>query len=108
MTPRATMSTRVLLTTFMITQIFSTPGLLRISFVRPAAFATLGKKWALKSGEVYDRSYAGRFFRFEAVQITTRIANERESQGKPRPTFDTQELPNRQTLIVNLLIELKN
>lgn len=25
--------------------------------------ATLGKKWALKSGEVYDRSYAGRFFR---------------------------------------------
>ncbi len=36
------MSTRVLLTTFMITQIFSTPGLLRISFVSPHAFFTLG------------------------------------------------------------------
>ena len=42
MTPRATISTRVLLTTFMITQIFSTPGLLRISFVSSFAFRTLG------------------------------------------------------------------
>ncbi len=70
--------------------------------------STLGKKWALKSGEIYDRSYTTRFFRSEAVLITTRIANERDSQGKPRPNFDTMELPNRQTLIVNLLIELKN
>ena len=70
--------------------------------------ATLGKRWALKSGEVYDRSYAGRFFRSEAVQITTRIANERDSQGKPRPNIDTREIPNRQTLTVNVVIELKN
>jgi len=70
--------------------------------------ATLGKKWALKSGEVYDRSYAGRFFRSEAVGVTTRIANERDSQGKPRPNIDTREVPNRQTLIVNVVIELKN
>jgi len=70
--------------------------------------ATLSKRWALKSGEVYDRSYAGRFFRSEAVQITTRIANERDSQGKPRPNIDTREIPNRQTLTVNVVIELKN
>ena len=70
--------------------------------------ATLSKRWGLKSGEVYDRSYAGRFFRSEAVQITTRIANERDSQGKPRPNIDTREIPNRQTLTVNVVIELKN
>ena len=70
--------------------------------------ATLGKRWALKNGEIYDRSYINRFFRSEAVQITTRIANERDAQGKPRPNIDTREIPNRQTLIVNLLIELKN
>ena len=70
--------------------------------------ATLSKRWALKSGEVYDRSYAGRFFRSEAAPITTRIVNERDSQGKPRPNIDTREVPNRQTLIVNVVIELKN
>src|SRR5690349_19500926 len=54
--------------------------------------AMLGKKWALKSGEVYDQSYAGRFFRSEAAPITTRIVNERDSQGKPRPNIDTREV----------------
>lgn len=70
--------------------------------------ATLSKKWGLKSGEVYDRSYLNRFFRDEAREITTRIANERQSQGQQRPTFDTVEEPNRQTLIVDLMIEMKN
>jgi outer membrane protein assembly factor BamA len=69
--------------------------------------ATLGKRWGLKSGDVYDQSYITRFFRDEAREITTRIANERESQNKPRPNIDTQERPNRQTLTVNLVIELK-
>ena len=70
--------------------------------------ATLGKKWGLKSGEVFDQSYIDRFFRDEAREITTQIANERRSQGKPLPNIDTRERPNRQTLIVNLVIELKN
>ena len=69
--------------------------------------ATLGKRWALKSGEVYDQSYLSRFFRDEAREITTRIANDRESQNKSKPNIDTEERPNRQTLIVNLVIELK-
>lgn len=70
--------------------------------------ATLGKRWGLKSGEVYDRSYLNRFFRNEAREITTRIGNERLTQGKPRPNIDTRERPNRQTLIVDLIIEIKN
>jgi outer membrane protein insertion porin family len=71
------------------------------------AAATLGKKWNLKSGDVYDHSYAGRFLRNEAREILSRIANERQSQGKPLPKFDTLAKPDRQTLIVNLTIELK-
>ena len=70
--------------------------------------ALLGKKWALKSGEIYDQSYAGRFFRNEAGEILSRIAKERQAQGKPLPNLSTQEGPNRQTLIVNLVIEIKN
>src|SRR5262249_28121138 len=42
MTPRATMSTRVFDTTFIITAIFLTPGLDRMSFVSSQAFFTLG------------------------------------------------------------------
>jgi len=70
--------------------------------------AMLGQKWDLKSGEVYDQSYAGRFFRNGAVEILSRIAKERQSQGKPLPNIGTFEKPNRQSLIVNLMIELKD
>ena len=68
----------------------------------------LGKRWGLKSGEVYDRSYTGRFFRDDARELMTRIAQERQSQGKPLPNLNTRETPNRETLTVNLTIELKN
>jgi hypothetical protein len=70
--------------------------------------AILGKKWALKSGEVYDQTYGGRFFRVDAAEILSRIAKERQSQGKPFPNLSTEEKPNRQTFIVNLTIELKD
>jgi outer membrane protein assembly factor BamA len=70
--------------------------------------ATLGKKWGLKSGEIYDQSYASRFLRQDAREIISRIAKERQSQGKPLPNISTQEVPNRETLIVNLVIEVKD
>jgi outer membrane protein assembly factor BamA len=70
--------------------------------------AALGKKWGLKSGEVYDQSYVSRFFRNEARETMMQIASERQAQSKPAPNLDTQERPNRQSLIVNLVIELKN
>ena len=68
----------------------------------------LGKKWNLKSGEVYDQIYAGQFLRDDAREIMSRILTERQSQGKPLPNLSTMERPNRQTLIVNLTIELKD
>lgn len=68
----------------------------------------LGKKWGLKSGDVYDRSYTGRFFRNEGRDIMTRMAQERQSQGKPLPNLGTREDPDRQALIVNLVIEIKD
>src|ERR1041385_1446364 len=70
--------------------------------------AALTKKWNLKSGEVYDRSYAGQFLRQNAGEIMSGIARERQAQGKPAPNLSTSEKPNRQTLIVDLTIELKD
>lgn len=70
--------------------------------------ASLTKSWGLKSGEVYDQSYVDQFFRTGARDVTSRIARERQSQGKPLPNFSTVLSPNRETLIVNLVIEMKN
>ena len=74
----------------------------------PVDAALLAEKWTLKSGGIYDQSYAARFFRADAHEIVSRIFKARESQGKPLPNLSTHENPNRQTLIVNLLIELKD
>jgi len=70
--------------------------------------ATLGRKWGLKSNEIYDQTYVNAFFRSGAGEVMTRIAKERQSQGKPLPNIRTEERPNRQTLIVNLTIELND
>ena len=68
----------------------------------------LGRKWNLKSGEVYDQSYAGRFIREDAREVLSLIAKERQSQGKPVPNLGIREIPDRQTSTVNLIVELKN
>ena len=68
----------------------------------------LNKKWGLRSGEVYDQTYAGQFLRENARDIMSRIARERQAQGKPVPNLDTRENPDRQSLNVNLTIELKD
>jgi|SRR5215213_1660766 len=70
--------------------------------------ATLTKRWSLKSGDVYDRSYAGEFLRSNAGEMMSRIAQERLSQRKPVPNLGLNENLNDQTLTVNLVIELKN
>jgi outer membrane protein assembly factor BamA len=68
----------------------------------------LNKRWGLKSGDVYDQTYAGQYLRDNAREIMSRIAQARQAQGKPMPNLDIQEKPDPQSLIVNLTIELKD
>ena len=68
----------------------------------------LNKRWGLKSGDVYDQSYGSRYFRTDAAEMMSRIARERQAQGKPMPNISTAERPDRETLTVNLIVELKN
>jgi outer membrane protein assembly factor BamA len=70
--------------------------------------STLGKKWELKSGAVYDQTYVGKFIRSDAGEVMWRITRERQTKGKPTLNLDTREIPNRESLIVNLVIELKD
>jgi outer membrane protein assembly factor BamA len=70
--------------------------------------AILGKKWALKSGEVYDQTYVNQFFKSDAGETIWRITKDRQTRGKPTLNLSPQEVPNRETLTVNLVIELKD
>jgi hypothetical protein len=83
-------------------------GTVEFKGVSPVDAALLAEKWTLKSGEVYDRTYTARFFRVDASEIMSRIARERQAQGKPLPSIDTQERPNSQTLMVNLTVQIKD
>jgi gas vesicle GvpC-like protein len=68
----------------------------------------LNKRWGLRSGDVYDQTYAGQYLRENAREIMSRIAQARQAQGKPVPNLGIQEKPDRQSLVVNLTIELKD
>ena len=74
----------------------------------PVDAALLAEKWNLKSGEVYDQSYETRFIRVDANEIFARILKARQAQGKPSTHIDTHERPNRQTLVVNVTLEIKD
>src|SRR6185369_6364589 len=60
----------------------------------------LNKRWALKSGNVYDQSYAGEFVRSNMGEIMSRITQERLAQRKPVPNLGLFENVNSQALTV--------
>lgn len=81
-------------------------GTIEFKGFSPDDTATLTKKWTLKSGEIYDQTYANQFLRDGASEIISRIARNRQLKGQSI-NINTAENPNRQTLTVNLVIELK-
>jgi len=68
----------------------------------------LNKRWGLKSGDVYDQTYADQYLRDNTREMLARIAQARQAEGKPMPNLGIQEKPDPQNLIVNLTIELKD
>lgn len=70
--------------------------------------ATLAKKWSIKSGDVYDQTYAVNFLRDAGREMMPRIARERQSQGKPLPKLGVDEKADRRSLTVNVTIQLKD
>ena len=74
---------------------------------QPSDAAALKDKWKLKSGEIYDKSYSDRFFREDAAVMLSRIYQERNLTQKASSPVDVRANKNRQTLTVNLVIEIK-
>jgi outer membrane protein assembly factor BamA len=70
--------------------------------------ATLAEKWKLKAGAVFDQSYPDKFLRDDGREVFARIFAERRYQAKALPNLAIDVKPNRETLTVDVTIELKN
>ena len=68
----------------------------------------LKESWKLKPGDVYDASYMDRFFREDARPVLSRIFQERRATQNKQVSLDPQTHANRNSLNVDVVIELKN
>ena len=68
----------------------------------------LNKRFALKSGDVYNQDYAYQFVREDPGGTLARIAQARASEGKPAPEIAVGEMAINKQLLVNVIIELRN
>ncbi len=62
--------------------------------------------WRLKRGEVFDQGYLDEFFKRDLGNALQRLYEERRSVGKPPPRIETKLTPNRETLTVDVTLEL--
>jgi outer membrane protein insertion porin family len=65
-------------------------------------------QWRLKSGDVFDNGYEEEFSRNEFGELLKPIQMERRSQGKPAPSVTSSMKLNRETLTVDVTLELTN
>ena len=66
------------------------------------------ENWKLKAGDVYDASYIDRFFREDARPVLSRVFQERRAAQNRQLSLDPQTHVNRNSLTVDVVIELKN
>jgi hypothetical protein len=66
------------------------------------------ERWKLKAGDVYDASYIDRFLREDARPVLSRIFQERRAAQNRQLSLDPQTHVNRNSLTVDVVIELKN
>jgi len=64
--------------------------------------------WRLKRGEVFDQGYLEEFFKSDSRNVMQRLFEERRTLGKPPPELKTNLSPNKETLTVDVMLELAN
>ncbi|HZJ45014.1 MAG TPA: POTRA domain-containing protein [Pyrinomonadaceae bacterium] len=68
----------------------------------------ISEHWRLKTGEIFDNGYEEEFLKNELGELLRPIYLERRSQGKPAPSAKSSMKLNRETLTVDLTLELAN
>lgn len=64
--------------------------------------------WRLKRGEVFDQGYLDEFFKKDAGSALRSLFEERRAVGKPPPQLETKLNPNKESLTVDVTLELSN
>ncbi len=64
--------------------------------------------WRLKRGEVFDQGYLDEFFKNDSRNVMQRLFEERRALGKPPPQVGTNLNPNKESLTVDVTLELAN
>jgi len=70
--------------------------------------SALIESWRLKPGDVYDESYLDRFYREDGRAVLSRILPQRRGAENRPASLDARPKVNRNSLTVDLTIELKN
>ena len=74
-----------------------------------SAAKLLRETWALKAGDVYDQGYPKEFFDKTLGDVMKKVIEESRAQGKKGvPRIQSREQPNRDTLTVDVTIELSS
>ncbi|HWN10015.1 MAG TPA: POTRA domain-containing protein [Pyrinomonadaceae bacterium] len=64
--------------------------------------------WRMKRGDIFDQGYLDEYFKQEAGRALLRLSQERQSGGKEPPKLGTNIKANRETLTVDVTLELTN
>jgi outer membrane protein assembly factor BamA len=64
--------------------------------------------WKLRRGEIFDDGYVMEFFKKDVGSAIQRLYEERRALGKPPPKLDVQYKSNKETLTVDVTLELTN
>jgi outer membrane protein assembly factor BamA len=62
--------------------------------------------WRLPRGEVFNDDYLNEFFKRSAGGALARLFEERQAAGKPPPRLGSRTTPNKETLTVDVTLEL--
>jgi outer membrane protein assembly factor BamA len=68
----------------------------------------LRDSWRLRRGEVFDQGYLEEFFKNDSRAVMQRLFEERRGVGRPAPRLDTKLNPNKESLTVDITLELAN
>ncbi len=64
--------------------------------------------WSLRRGEVFDQTYLDDFFKNDLRNVMQRLFEERRALGKGPPQLVTKLSPNKDSLTVDVTLELAN
>ena len=68
----------------------------------------LRSAWRLRRGEIFDGGYHEEFFKNDARDALMRLGEERRAAGKPPPKLDVKRAYNKESLTVDVTLELIN